>query len=148
MSTTTLLTDPAPEITRTVIDFAQTSLPEYSGLYAVILDNVLSPAECTALIEAAEATSDGVWERAMVNIGNGRQEERLDTRNCGRIIWDDAEIVDRLWKRVEGYVPELRVLEPGCKALRTARAGKERSWRATRLALSWMRWCPMRCGLC
>ncbi len=131
--TANLLTGPAPQITREDIDFVRGGLPEYDGLYAVILDNVLTPAECEALVNAAKATTNGVWEKALVNTGNGLQAEMLNTRKCGRIMWDDKDIVEKLWKRVEGLVPELKTLEPNNRALRRPKPGKEQRWRATRL---------------
>jgi len=46
-----------------VIEFEDTPLPEYKGLYAVILDNVLSQEECKEFIKMAECSAgahDGV----------------------------------------------------------------------------------------
>ncbi|MCJ1285748.1 hypothetical protein MMC26_005089 [Xylographa opegraphella] len=90
------------------VDFTQTQLPEYAGHYAVVLDNVLTATECNRLIQAAEASTSAGWQPAMINIGGGRQQLELDTRNCGRIIWDDSEIIGRIWKRVKDHVPELQ----------------------------------------
>ncbi|KAM3425686.1 hypothetical protein BST61_g7623 [Cercospora zeina] len=101
------LSSPAPYIIVDRIDFAKSTLPCYAGLYAVILDNVLSPEECKQLISAAEATTNGEWERAMINIGGGRQELRTDARSCGWIIWDSREIVAKIWKRI-AHLPEVR----------------------------------------
>ena len=101
------LTTPAPNITVSRIDFTKTELPEYDGLYAVILDSVLSPAECETFIKAAEATTEEGWERAQINIGGGRQMLITDSRNCGRIIWDSREVVAKIWKRIE-HVPEVQ----------------------------------------
>ncbi|KAF2169458.1 hypothetical protein M409DRAFT_52695 [Zasmidium cellare ATCC 36951] len=101
------LSKPAPDITVSRIDFSQTSLPEYQGLYAVILENVLSPAECDQLLQGAEASSNGKWERAMINMGNGRQELIADARNCSRIIWDSPTVATKVWKRIE-HLPEVQ----------------------------------------
>lgn len=102
------LTTPAENISVTRIDFSQTSLyKEYKGRYAVILDNVLSPAECETLIKGAEATAANGWERAMINVGQGQQMLMTDSRNCGRIIWDSRELVAKVWKRIE-HVPEVQ----------------------------------------
>ncbi|EME82944.1 uncharacterized protein MYCFIDRAFT_211204 [Pseudocercospora fijiensis CIRAD86] len=101
------LARPAPNMTAKKIDFSQTTLPEYHGLYAVILDDVLSAEECDQFIKAAEATTKGEWERAMINVGGGRQRLMTDSRNCGRIIWDSKEVVAKIWKRIE-HVPEVQ----------------------------------------
>lgn len=99
------------DITKKVIDFKETDLPECEGLYAVVLDNCFTEAECQTLIKMAEQSSGGVWEEAMVNIGGGKQMAIKDTRDCGRIIWDDVDMVDRIWKRVVDHVPEILSLK-------------------------------------
>ena len=83
------LDGPAPCLTKHVIDFKKEGIPVYEGRWAVILDGVLSQEECDLLTKAAEATTEGEWERAMVNVGNGQQRLYEDTRKCGRIIWDN-----------------------------------------------------------
>ncbi|KAH8590946.1 hypothetical protein B0O99DRAFT_520301 [Bisporella sp. PMI_857] len=96
------------------IDFAKTSLPELAGGYAVVLDHVLSPSECKKLIELAESSvldkdkvGDSSWSPAMVNVSGGREVLEPTYRNSDRIIWDNQEIVDRLWSRIE-KVPALK----------------------------------------
>jgi len=95
-------------ITLTPIDFSKTTLPEYSGGYAVVLDHVLSPSECTKLIELAESSvldkdklEDSSWKPALVNVGVGWEVHQPNYRNSDRIIWDNQEIVDRVWARIE-----------------------------------------------
>ncbi|QIW97605.1 hypothetical protein AMS68_003123 [Peltaster fructicola] len=97
----------SPAITVTPIAFAHESLPEYDGMYAIVIDNVLSRQECAELRQEAEESTNRGWERAMVNIGNGQQALYTDTRNCGRIIWDSQEVVDRIWNRISD-LPELK----------------------------------------
>ncbi|KAL1864876.1 hypothetical protein Daus18300_007443 [Diaporthe australafricana] len=106
------LTAPPPDakpVTIAPVDWDSSPLPEYAGLFAVVLDNVLSPGECQALLELAEASVDvsrmnstgdlNPWKPAMVNAGSGF--EVLDTgyRNSDRIVWDEQEVVDRIWAR-------------------------------------------------
>ena len=106
-----ILLDEAPvDMRRSNINWEQTDISEYEGLYAVLIDNVLTPAECAALVEAAEATTNGVWEEALINVGRGRQERRVDSRSSARIIWDSPEIVARLWRRVAPLLPELAII--------------------------------------
>lgn len=70
------------------IDFANTMLPEYKGLYAVVLDNVLSASECEQLNHMAEQSAGGHdpenssvlnngWQVAMVNAG---RDHELDSK--------------------------------------------------------------------
>ena len=102
------LQDKAPNITVDRVDFEAVGLPMYKGLYAVVLDDVLSPTECETLIAAAEASNHGKgWERAMVNVGGGKQRLITDARNCGRIIWDSRDVVARIWHRIE-HLPEVQ----------------------------------------
>lgn len=98
------------EILRRDVVWKNTPLPEYDGLYAVILDNALTAQECEILIKQAETTTNGVWEQATVNVGGGMQQLVPDSRDCGRIIWDNKDMVARIWDRVKGYVPEIQHL--------------------------------------
>jgi hypothetical protein len=92
------------------IDFANSVLPEYRKLYAVVLDNVLSQEECDELIRMAEMSAgahrgeDGPenngWKPAMVNVGGNYEMLATDYRNSDRIIWDEKDITTRLWRRV------------------------------------------------
>jgi len=115
------------------IDFEEENLPEYEGLYAVVLDNVFTAEECEQLIVAAERRTDGVWEPALINIGMGMQELRLDARNCGRIIWDDHAIVEELWNRVKGYVPELESVSNAPDITGNGPAKRKETWQMSRL---------------
>lgn len=112
------------------IDFKDAGLPEYENCYAVVLDGVLTRTECQTLLKLAEAsvprsesenTDHGnirdevgedivaipgqslgslAWKPAMVNVGPGVELLDKEYRNSDRIIWDRAELIDRLWSRV------------------------------------------------
>lgn len=127
------LRGPKPKITKKTIDFKAEGLREYEGYYAVVLDGVLSEEECSTLVAAVEATTNGKWERAMINIGYGLQKMREDVRKCGRIIVDDRDLMRRLWDRVEGEVPEILHLDnwPDVTGIHAAIA--EELWGMTRL---------------
>ena len=126
-------------INKTIIDFVAAGLDEYDGLYAVVLDGVLTPEECRTLVQIAEYSamhrpaSSMPWERAMVNVGGGMQIMAEDTRKCGRIIMDDQDIVDRLWKRVRDLVPELLELANCPDVTGEGPAKRRETWRFTRL---------------
>nr|CAD11389.1 conserved hypothetical protein [Neurospora crassa] len=133
-----LATEPGitPVPTLTEIDWATTDLPENKGLYAVILDEVLTKSECDELRKLAEGSvplsqwvdvdgqeQDGAttkkttpWAPALVNVGLGYEVLTPSYRNSSRIIWDQQEVVDRLWKRcclVPGLMERLAVLDAG-----------------------------------
>ncbi|KAF1811026.1 hypothetical protein P152DRAFT_371754, partial [Eremomyces bilateralis CBS 781.70] len=96
-----LTSPPSQRTTLTPIHFPDTPLPGYAGCLAFTLDGVLSPDECAELVALAESHSragPGQWERAMVNAGS-HEIMATDIRNCGRIIWDDREVVARVWDR-------------------------------------------------
>ena len=124
---------PGPKVVREEIDFKQTILPEYSGLYAVILDDVLTPDECKQLIGAAQARTGGKWEKAMVNIGNYQQELRTETRDCGRIIWDDKMVVERIWNRIKSHVPEIEFLRDAPLITGLGPVKRKETWKMSRL---------------
>jgi hypothetical protein len=127
------LSGPAPNLTKSKIDFAKGGLPDFDGLWAVVLDGVLSKAECEQLVAAAEATTDGVWERAMVNVGGGMQAMYDDVRRCGRIIWDDRAIMEKLWARIESSVPEIHRLEKWASVTGNGPTKRNEVWKVTRL---------------
>jgi hypothetical protein len=125
------LTGPAPSPKANPILFEDTPLPEYRGLYAIVLDGILSPEECRALVAAAEVQNGGKWERALVNVGGGRQKMIEGVRKCSRIIWDEQEIVNRIWARCEPLVPELKTLRHWRKVTGSSRMKTD--WQLTRL---------------
>ncbi|RFU32441.1 hypothetical protein B7463_g3938, partial [Scytalidium lignicola] len=92
-------------ISVTQIDFKNTTLPEYDGLLAFVLDGVLSQEECKTLIELAEKSTgidpeqENPWKPAMVNVGAGREILDISYRNSDRIIWDTPNLVSKLWHR-------------------------------------------------
>lgn len=123
-----------PAITVSRINFAQETLPEYDGMYAIVIDNVLSRQECAELRRDAEQSTSEGWERALVNIGNGQQAYYADTRNCGRIIWDSQEVVDRIWERIAD-LPELQEilrLENNADVTGNGPARRNEVWEFTR----------------
>lgn len=106
---TNFLLAPA-EIIRKDIRWKETPLPEYDGFFATVLENCFTDSECKMLVSMAEAQNNGVWEEAMINVGGGRQEKNLDARDCGRIIFDDRDVVQKIWNRVKASVPEIEYL--------------------------------------
>ena len=127
------LLGPGPEISKTTIEFKSTKLPEYDGLYACVLDFVLTAEECAQLIRAAESRTKGIWEQAMVNAGNGRQEFHPSTRDCGRVIWDDKELVAKIWARCQDAVPEIAELKDIAKVTGYGPVKRKERWKLSRL---------------
>lgn len=127
------LDGPAPNLEGFQIDFTKGGLPEYDGLWAVVLDGVMTEKECEMIVAAAEATTDAKWERAMVNIGGGFQALYEDTRNCGRILWDNRELARKLLSRIQQAVPEIDRLEKWTDVTGNGPAKRNEVWKMTRL---------------
>jgi hypothetical protein len=99
-----------PDCKSELIDFSKTQLPEYSGLFALLIHNLLTPTECNDLLNAAQSTAS--WEQAMVNVGDGRQVLATEARNCDRLILDDKVLAKRLLDRILPHLsPEVVTLE-------------------------------------
>ncbi|KAE9379848.1 hypothetical protein N431DRAFT_432227 [Stipitochalara longipes BDJ] len=108
------LKDPS-QITVSKIDFKNSPLPEYKDLYAVMLDNVLTQAECDQLLHMAElstgahleshgeeneAGENKGWKQALVRAGRRHEVLAIEYRDSGRILWDEKEVVKRFFKRI------------------------------------------------
>jgi hypothetical protein len=115
------------------INFEASGLLDYPNAWAVVIDGVLTEEECNTLVAAAEATTNGKWERAMVNVGGGVQALYEDTRKCGRIIWDNKEIMASLWGRIEALVPKIHRLENWPYVTGNGPAKRGEVWKVTRL---------------
>jgi len=117
-----------------LIDFSKTSLPEYSNSFALLIHNILTPAECNHLLEAAMSTTDNQWEQAMINIGGGRQRIETDIRNCGRIIWDDTTLAKQLLDRIRPLLPaEIVTLKQRADITGNGPVKRKETWRISRL---------------
>ena len=121
------------EITKVVIDFKKTDLPEYKGLYAIVLDNVFTEQACQTLINMAESTAGGKLEEAMVNVGYGRQRSIKEIRDCGRIIWDDFDMVATIWARIKDQVPEILTLKDQSLITGYGPVRRNETWKMSRL---------------
>ncbi len=126
------LAGPAPNLEKKTIDWEKAKLPEYKGLYATVLDGVLSHKECDTYIKASGASTNSVWAQATVSVGNGRQKLYTDVRDCGRIIWDDREIVGRLWARCQIRMSEIESLFEMPKVTGYGPFKRKETWKLTR----------------
>jgi hypothetical protein len=69
----------------------------------------------------------------MVNVGNGQQRLFEDTRKCGRIIWDDRDMVAKLWARIADSVPDIHQLQNWADVTGIGPAKRKETWKVTRL---------------
>jgi len=56
-----------------------------------------------------------------------------DTRKCGRIIYDEQEVVSRIWNRVKNLVPELHEVKNLPKVTGSGPTRRREIWKYTRL---------------
>lgn len=101
----TLSAKPPSTCRSELLNFDEVGLPEYKNRFAVLIHDLLSPEECSKLLEVAEESQGHKWEGAMINVGCGEQKLMTDIRLCGRIIWDTPEIVGRLLERIKPHLP-------------------------------------------
>ena len=69
----------------------------------------------------------------MVNVGGGLQRLYEDTRKCGRIIWDNREIVAKIWSRVADSVSDIHELRNQPYITGTGPAKRGETWKVTGL---------------
>lgn len=117
-----LLPKPSTQILATTINFLKTPLPEYNNHLALILDNVLSPAECTNLLARAQAAHQ--WEIAQINTGGNNQVLNTGYRNSSRILLDDQGIARWLLDRCRPYIGEFEEWKGGFGGMRNDERGK------------------------
>jgi len=78
---------------------------------AFVKKGVLSSEECLLLINATERRG---YEKALINVGGGRQVLMTDVRNNDRCIADDPALADAIWQRIKADVPQVF---RGCRAV-------------------------------
>jgi hypothetical protein len=82
-----------------------TKLPFLNDKFAVTIDGVFTPQECSDLIKQSEASPTG-YQQALLNIGVGGTEIlAVEKRNSDRHIRDDADLAKRIFERVQQHIP-------------------------------------------
>jgi hypothetical protein len=77
-----------------------------------ILYNVLTKEECAKFIEICEEKG---FALAGLAIGKDQYRVNLDVRNNKRVMFDDPDLADKLWKRVEHLIiPEYKDCKAKC----------------------------------
>ncbi|KAJ7633283.1 hypothetical protein FB45DRAFT_524452 [Roridomyces roridus] len=90
------------------VDFDAAGLSEYNGCYAVVLDDLFTQEELTAILGAAESFSP--WEVAQVNAG---AHAYTDTayRNGERILYDSFELSERIFSKIRPHLKDIEEIE-------------------------------------
>ncbi|KAJ5389374.1 uncharacterized protein N7496_000442 [Penicillium cataractarum] len=115
------LQNPPPNATIHPLDFTKTTppIPAYKDHFAAVIDNFMTPTECTELLRLAGESAhpppttttpspndpppEPTWQRALVNAGSGT-EVASSSRKSGRYIWDSPELASRLLSRLTPFL--------------------------------------------
>lgn len=93
------------------LDFVKVGLPEYRGLYALIIDDIFSPSELARFLGAAEASAPAGWDVARVNATADIAIYDPTYRNGQRIIYDSEELSKEIFDRIRPHLSEIEVFE-------------------------------------
>jgi len=115
------------EIKTQRIDFDSFGLPEYSDKIALVIDNLFNKDDCRKIFSATGGSFDdlsGAWSTAQVDPGGGQQYFDTSYRNSGRIMVDDHELADWIFKKLMPHLQDIQALScaKGCFRA-TANAG-------------------------
>lgn len=144
-----ILSGPAPpSATARLIDFKKTNLGLYEDFFAMVIDNLFTPAECAALLSvvqpaAAADNSNPNWPPATVTAYNGTQFVDLASRDCGRIIHESQTLADALLARILPHIPPaVASLSDAPEITGQAAAVSQETWEIARLdsALRFLRY--------
>ncbi|KAF7314728.1 P4Hc domain-containing protein [Mycena kentingensis (nom. inval.)] len=138
--------------TVTPIDFSSTPLAShYTGFYATIIDDFLTPEECASF--STRAGED--WVPAGLMAHGAEQTVHSNFRNSDRIIRIDEEAANMVYEKLAPLVPELQLLTPDGpwagitgKVPKDSNSGMKKSqkasWKLVRvnLRLSFLRYGP------
>ncbi|KAI3400681.1 hypothetical protein diail_2393 [Diaporthe ilicicola] len=101
-----ILSGPAPpSASASLIDFKKTNLGLYEDFFAMVIDDLITPRECAALLSVAQPAADKPWPPATVTAYNGTQFVDLVSRDCGRIIHESQALADALLDRILPHLP-------------------------------------------
>jgi len=72
----------------------------------IAIEQLLTAEECTALIEHTESKG---YDRALLNIGGGKEILATEVRNSDRCIIDDEGITRLIWGRIRAALKESKI---------------------------------------
>ncbi|KAM0750663.1 hypothetical protein T439DRAFT_380542 [Meredithblackwellia eburnea MCA 4105] len=91
------------------VDFASVGLGEYTGCFAIVLDNLFSKQELSRFLRTAEQSSE--WDIAKVNAGPDLAFVDTSYRNGQRIILDDFDLSREIFERIRPHLAEVEFVE-------------------------------------
>ncbi|KAF7324041.1 alcohol dehydrogenase [Mycena kentingensis (nom. inval.)] len=90
------------------VDFSAAGLEEYTGCYAVVLDDLFTKEELSTFLAEAEASQP--WEVAQVNAGAYAYTD-TSYRNGQRIIYDSHDLSERIFAKIRPHLKDIEVIE-------------------------------------
>lgn len=138
-----------PSASARLIDFKKTNLGLYEDFFAMVIDDLVTPSECDALLSVVQPTAAAAegkpWPPATVTAYNGTQFVDLASRDCGRIIHESKTLAGALLDRILPHLPLAVASLSGAPDItgQAAVANKE-TWRIARLdsALRFLKYEP------
>ncbi|KAG8852802.1 hypothetical protein FRB96_008490 [Tulasnella sp. 330] len=100
--------EPAPIVSHK-LDFPALGFPEYKHKYALVIDNLFTPADCAKLLNAAESAKE--WEVAQINGTGGFGYTDISYRNSQRILYDDFELSAWILEKLRPYVGDIESVD-------------------------------------
>ncbi|KAG8878600.1 hypothetical protein FRB97_002382 [Tulasnella sp. 331] len=100
--------EPAPIVSHK-LDFPALGFPEYKHKYALVIDNLFTPADCAKLLNAAESAKE--WEVAQINGIGGFGYTDISYRNSQRILYDDFELSAWILEKLRPYVGDIESVD-------------------------------------
>ncbi|KAI5803584.1 hypothetical protein DFH27DRAFT_652724 [Peziza echinospora] len=110
-NTNTGISTPTPTPHAHLLDLSPTTSHPPTQYFALIIDNLLTPADCAALLALTTTTSDITtpWAIASVSQGNGAQKLQRERRHSQRLVRDDREAAGWVFERVRPFLEEFGV---------------------------------------
>ena len=138
-----LLEDSHPDMTISQIDFKDSGDCDLRRPYVRVLDNVVTPQECSTIMKAIDCQSN-IWEKIVGNDNCDGRGFLSDNRRCKRMMWDSPELGSKIWERIAAHVPELQRLESWPEVTKPASPQEQKDiWKMVRVneRVRFMKYC-------
>ncbi|KAI1505771.1 oxidoreductase domain-containing protein [Biscogniauxia marginata] len=141
-----ILTGHAPaSVTTGIIESNETNVEEYAGYFAMVIEDILTPRECTQLLSLVQPPDNGPWPPAVVTAYDGSQKVDFSSRNCGRIIYTSQYLANRLLDRILPHLSSnITILDNAPDITGQIPVLHKEKWKISRLAenLGFLRYGP------
>ncbi|CAE6506527.1 unnamed protein product [Rhizoctonia solani] len=95
----------APPVVAHRLDFVKLGLPEYKHKFAMVIDNLFTPEDRARYI--AKVESEKEWEAAGVGASVTATTVDSSYRNSSRILFDNEELADGVFKKLNPYLKDI-----------------------------------------